>query len=117
VFIQSTNSFHRPRKISAVIAPHGFKFERGRIVEQDGGATDKSQGQNGAKVKASVKRTKKAAKTLRPSKRRKFEEEKEESEDEDANFVKYESESAVEERDGPEEGGASDEDNMKPEVE
>jgi hypothetical protein len=58
----STYSLHRPRKINSVLAPHGYKFERGKIVELDAVATDKDQSENGEKAKTSAKTTKKAPK-------------------------------------------------------
>ena len=82
------NSLHRPRKINAVIAPYGFKFERGRIIEQAGGASDKGQGKGGEKaVKTPTKTTKPTAKTPeqntpKSNKRRKIEEEEEPNETE-----------------------------------
>lgn len=87
----------------------------------NGGATDKDQDEDGEKVEASAKPTKKAPnttkgkkpKTLKSNKKRKFEEEMEEPEDEKSNVVKEENESAIERGDNSEDGGASDEDRMK----
>lgn len=105
-----TDPVHRPRRINAVVAPYGFKFERGRIIEQPSSATDKDQGENGEKeVKTPSKMTKKEAKTPnsqepktpKSNKKRKIEEAK--YEDSDLDLVNEEDGSATNEEWGTEE--------------
>lgn len=116
-FRLSTNSVHRPRKINAVIAPYGFKFERGRITEQAGSLADKGQGEDGEKaVKTPKKTIKQTAKTPgsrelntpNSKKKRKLEEEEEPNESED-DIVKNENEISTDEG-----AGASTGNGVKP---
>src|ERR1700733_6485490 len=123
---QLLTSIDRPRKINAVIAPHGFKWERGKI-EQDGVARDKEQGGDGEKTpKTPTKPTKKAPKTpkskepktQKSNKKRKIDEEEEEAESDDADLIQdeedivtepFEDKDAAKEEEGVEED-ARDED-------
>src|SRR5207248_940023 len=99
-------SIRRPRKINTILAPHGFKWERGKI-EQDGVARDKEQGEDGEKtLKTPTKSAKKAIKTPKSkghktpksNKKRKIdeEEEKEEAEKDDADLIEGEEDTAIE---------------------
>ena len=92
---------HRPRKISSVLAPHGFKWVGGKI-EQDGAANNKNHSEDAdeAGLKTPAKTPKKApktpkskeTKTPKPNKKRKIEEEEPEPEPEvdDADVIKKE---------------------------
>jgi hypothetical protein len=121
LFLQSTHEFYRPRKINAVVVPHGYRFERGRIVEQDGIATGKYQGENGEKALKTPTKTAKNAnktpkskepKTPKSNKKRKIQEHEAEPEDEEADM-----EPAVIGEDGTEQDeGASSKDCVEAEA-
>lgn len=99
------HSYRRPRKISGVLVPHGYKFINGKI-EHDGVAKDHDQSENAEKAppKTPTKTTKKAPKTPKSkepkapkvNKKRKLDEEEEEAENDDVVMVKGEDDEAVE---------------------
>ena len=109
-------SIDRPRKINTILAPHGFKWERGKI-EQDGVARDKEQGGDGEKtLETPTKSTKKAPKTpkskepkpRKSNKKRKIDEEEEEAENDDADLLKDEEDGTKEEEGDAEDAGDED---------
>jgi hypothetical protein len=115
-FRLSTNFVHRPRKINAVIAPYGFKFERGRITEQAGSVADKGQGENGEKaVKTPAKTIKQTAKTPgsrepnTPNSKKKRKLEEEEPDESEDDIAKNENEISTDEG-----AGASNGNGVKP---